>query len=117
MAGILIVDDDASIRSSLRRFLEPHGHDIAEAADGVEALDHLGKHRVDLAFVDLAMPNMNGMELLHHIKSDYAGTKVVVMSAFEDVIDLAERELSVVQSLYKPFTLEDVGAAVRAAIS
>ena len=116
MAAILIVDDEASIRSALRRFLEPN-HEVFEAGDGVEALDRLGEHPIDLVFVDLAMPNMNGIELLHHMKTDYPGKKVVLMTAFDDVIDLAERELSVVQSLRKPFTLDEIEAAVVAAIA
>ncbi len=116
MAGILIVDDDASIRSSLRRFLEPD-HEVFEAGDGVEALDQLGEHPIDLVFVDVAMPNMNGIELLHNMKADYPGRKIVLMSAFDDVIDLAERESSVVQSLRKPFTLDQIQAAVLAAIA
>lgn len=116
MAGILIVDDDALIRTSLRRFLQPD-HEVFEAGDGLEALDRLREHPIDLVLVDVAMPNMSGIELLHQMKTDYPGKKVVLMSAFDDVIDLAERESSVVRSLHKPFTLDQMQAAVLAAIA
>lgn len=115
MATVLVVDDEVSIRRALQRFLRAQGHTVFEAGDGVEALEVLGNHGVDLAFVDLMMPRMNGLELMSRMRVEYPGTKVVVVSAFEEVVDLAERETAVVTTLKKPFDLSDIEEALRLA--
>ena len=59
MATIMIVEDEEAIRSSLRRYLQVKHHEVLEAGDGLEALDALKSHDVDLVIVDLVMPRMN----------------------------------------------------------
>lgn len=115
MATVLIVDDEAPIRRALGRIVESHGHSVLEAVDGVDALEVLGKHAVELAIVDLMMPRMDGIELMSRMRVEYAGTKVIVISAFEEIVDLAERERDVVVTLRKPFELDDVADALRKA--
>ena len=116
MATVLVVDDEAPVREALRRMVEAHGHSVLEAGDGVEALKELGTQKVDLAFVDLMMPRMDGLELMGHMRADHAHTKVIVISGFEEIIDLAERERDVVVILRKPFELNDVADALRKAL-
>ena len=115
MATVLIVDDEAQVREVLRRMVEAHGHSVLEAGDGVEALEKLGEHGVDLAIVDLMMPRMDGLELMGRMRADHADTKVIVISGYDDVIDFAERERDVVMTLRKPFELNDVADALRVA--
>jgi len=67
-ARILIVDDEASIRDSLRRVLEYEDYAVHAAADGPSALEQLAERRFDLALFDIKMPGMDGLELLERAK-------------------------------------------------
>ena len=116
MPRILVVDDDPQIRALLRRLLESEGRLVFEAADGIEALAVLEEHPIDLVFIDLLMPRMNGMVLVGHILWKHPEKKMVVMSAHRAAINIAEHELGVVPLLRKPFTLDDVAAKVRDAL-
>ena len=65
--SVLIVDDSKAMRMVVRKTLTAAGFDVSEiyeGADGLEALEILNKHQVDVVLSDLHMPNMNGMELL-----------------------------------------------------
>lgn len=64
MARILIVDDEKSIRETLREILEYEGYEIEEAADGEEAFKLIKKFNFDVALCDIKMPKMDGLELL-----------------------------------------------------
>ncbi|MBI9073111.1 MAG: chemotaxis protein CheB [Melioribacteraceae bacterium] len=65
---ILIVDDNVSNRIVLRKILRKAEYDIVEAEDGVEALKQLGKHRFDAVLTDWLMPQLDGLELVYHIR-------------------------------------------------
>ena len=80
---IIVVDDEPNIRSTLKEFFIALGRfDVDTAEDGLEALDRIKANSYDCAFLDLQMPRMTGLELLHHIK-DYDNTlPVIVMTGF-----------------------------------
>lgn len=68
---ILVVDDFTTMRKIAKRLLQSLGFtNIAEAGDGLEALDALHNDRVDLVLSDCNMPNMNGIELLTRLRND-----------------------------------------------
>ncbi|WP_078593093.1 response regulator transcription factor [Evansella clarkii] len=69
MNTILVADDDAHIRKLIRLYLENSGYSVLEAADGQAALDLLTKEKIDLAIVDVMMPNLDGLELTEDIRS------------------------------------------------
>lgn len=118
MSTILVVDDEDCIRHVLRRFLEGQGHDVLEAADGLEALVVLEEHTVGLAIVDLMMPRMDGLELLRRAQRDFPGTRAVVISALhQDKLDLAGREANVVGLVRKPFEFVEIADALHEALS
>jgi two-component system response regulator MprA len=106
---VLVVDDDPGIRESVTEVLSSEGYRVLEAADGAEALLHLD--RVEgrcVVLLDLAMPRMNGLELLTQLSSR-SGTErfpVVVMSANAHPGELEFPQ--VVALLRKPFELEDL---------
>jgi CheY-like chemotaxis protein len=77
---ILIVDDEPSIRESLGMLLTSVGYDVAIAENGVSAVSHLGQSVPDLIVTDLDMPEMSGMELISHIRSQYPLILIVAMS-------------------------------------
>ncbi len=79
---ILVVDDEAMLRSVFRRWLVAAGYNVIEAAGAQEALDHLGVHRESIAAVltDLRMPGMSGEELIHQLIAIAPGLPVVAIS-------------------------------------
>ncbi|MDL5049358.1 sigma-54 dependent transcriptional regulator [Oscillatoria amoena NRMC-F 0135] len=81
MAKILIVDDLAAIRSSLREILEHEGHEVLEARDGEEALKVLDQYDIAVAFCDVKMPKLDGIELLERVKRSGYSTAFIMISA------------------------------------
>jgi len=81
---VLIVDDTAIVRAVVRRALATDGHFevIAEAANGRVAIDLTSELEPDLVLLDLAMPEMDGLEALPHILAVAPAAKVIVLSAF-----------------------------------
>lgn len=63
MANIIIVEDQAHIRRILTMWMSRHGHEVHTASKGLDALEHLRTHAVDLMITDVNMPGMNGIEL------------------------------------------------------
>lgn len=81
MAKILVVDDMAAIRASLREILEDEKHTVEEASDGSEALKKLEKEHFDVAFCDVKMPQIDGIELLDKVKEAGIRTPFIMISA------------------------------------
>ncbi len=81
--NILVVDDEPAIRATLKEyFTELGGFNVDTAEDGVEALEKVRQRRYDAAFLDLQMPRMTGIELLHHIKNHDNTLPVIIMTGF-----------------------------------
>jgi len=78
---VLIVDDSALSRRTLRQILEPEGYDIVEAEDGLIALERYFLDKPDVVLLDLVMKGMYGLEVLTKLRELDAGAKVVVVSA------------------------------------
>jgi two-component system nitrogen regulation response regulator NtrX len=81
MAKILVVDDMAAIRASLREILEDEKHEVEEAKDGEEALKKLESTDFDVAFCDVKMPKLDGIELLERVKQAGIPTPFIIISA------------------------------------
>src|SRR5262249_34971169 len=82
---VLVVDDEPVVRRSLARLLLARGMLVLTAEDGAAAIEQLGKEKVDVALVDLMMPNVGGLDLLDHIKTHNEGVEVIMMTAYADV--------------------------------
>ena len=111
---ILIVDDSAAIRKILQRVLGqaeiPVGT-VFEAGDGAAALEILKKQRVGLVLSDINMPNMDGLELLAHIRANDEWRKVpVIMITTEGAAAKVKEavELGATGYVRKPFTAEQI---------
>ena len=78
---VLIVDDSALSRRTLRQILEPEGYDVVEAEDGLIALERYFVERPSLVILDLVMKGMYGLDVLTKLRELDAGAKVVVVSA------------------------------------
>ncbi len=81
MAKVLVADDEKSIRQSLDQVLNYEGHDVTQAASGTEALDALQKKEFDVAFLDIKMPGMEGIEVLQKARPTCPDTVFVIISA------------------------------------
>lgn len=79
-ATILIIDDEKSIRKTLREILEYESYKVQEAADGVEGLNMMKDNAYDVVLLDIKMPKMDGMEVLEKIQQNYTDTPVIMVS-------------------------------------
>ncbi len=80
MAKILIIDDEKSIRKTLREILEYEKYQVDEAADGLEGVAMLQKNKYEIILCDIKMPKMDGMEVLEKILASHSDTPVVMIS-------------------------------------
>ncbi|OON40455.1 two-component system response regulator RssB [Izhakiella australiensis] len=100
---ILVVEDEAVFRTLLDNFLQSLGANTVLADDGVQALDLLSKLAPDLIICDLAMPRMNGIKLVEHLRMRNSMVPVLVISATENMADIAHvLRLGVQDVLLKP---------------
>lgn len=112
---ILIVDDSPSIRQVVRLNLVKAGHEVAEAANGVEALELLAAGKYDLVVSDLNMPRMDGLTFIGKLRDIADGKFVpVIMLTTESTEDkkMQGLALGVRAWLVKPFTPEKLVSAV-----
>ncbi len=114
MSKILIVDDDAHIRELARFFLQNEGFDIYEAADGLEALAKLETVKVDMAILDVMMPNMDGWELCRQLREAYDIPLLMLTAKGETSQKLKGFQLGTDDYLVKPFDPLELVARVKA---
>jgi response regulator RpfG family c-di-GMP phosphodiesterase len=113
----LVADDEPRLRQVLCRLMRSDGFDCEEAGSGVEALAALERTPVPLLLSDLRMPQMDGLELLRHVRDRYPDTAVVMITAVADV-EMAVKALALGATDYltKPFHLDEVRARVAQAL-
>ncbi len=85
MARVLIVDDESSIRKTLREILEFEKYEVNEAADGLDCLVKLKKHKYDVIIMDIKMPKMDGMEALERVQLLAPDTPVIMISGHANI--------------------------------
>src|SRR6266540_888485 len=102
---ILVIDDEAIVRTSCSRTLVPEGYEVILAANGIEGLRMLGEEKFDLVLTDLKMPDMDGIEVLKRIKENWPATEVIIVTGYQTV-DTAVKaiKLGAFDYLEKPFT-------------
>lgn len=114
MKRILVVDDERQITRMLRMALQSSGYIVETAADGVEGLQKYEASRPDLVITDLAMPEMNGLELTRAIRR-IAQTPVIVLSVRDgDAMKVSALDDGADDYLTKPFSMPELLARVRA---
>ncbi|NOZ68545.1 MAG: sigma-54-dependent Fis family transcriptional regulator [Deferribacteres bacterium] len=111
---ILVIDDEAIVRRSCERTLQPEGFDTKVSASGKEGIELLEKEPFDLVLLDLKMPDMDGIEVLKKIKAAWPETKVVIITGYSTV-ETAVKTLKLGAHNYieKPFTPDTLVNAVK----
>lgn len=106
---ILVVEDDPDLREALSDTLALSRYRVLTAVDGRHAVETLEKHAVGLVISDVQMPNMNGLALLHEIKSRWPHVPVLLMTAYGVISQAVEamRE-GAADYLVKPFEVSDL---------
>jgi DNA-binding NtrC family response regulator len=105
---VLVVDDEPTVRRSLARMLLSRGMEVLTADDGSSALELLTRERVDVALVDLMMPNVGGLEMLQYAKSQGLEVEIIMMTAFGDVETAVQAvRAGAYHFLTKPFRSND----------
>ncbi len=114
MKRILVVDDERQITRVLRTALQSSGYEVETAANGLEAFDAFEKHVPDLIITDLAMPQMNGVELTQAVRG-LASTPILVLSVRDsDAMKVTALDSGADDYLTKPFSMPELLARVRA---
>lgn len=114
---VLIVDDDALVRTSLRDALEPSGYRLLEAVDGEQALRIIEQEQPALVLLDLLMPRVSGLEVLVQARLRSPGSRVVVLSSMSEpgVVEQALRS-GACAFIAKPFHPLEILSSVEAAL-
>jgi two-component system chemotaxis response regulator CheY len=117
-AKVLIVDDSALARRTMRQILETAGYDVAEADDGLNALERYFLEKPDVVMLDLVMKGMYGLDVLNKLRELDPGVKVIVVSAD---IQTSSRELveeaGGIAFVNKPFDRQDILTAINATLA
>jgi DNA-binding NtrC family response regulator len=117
MPKILLVDDEAAIRNSLREILEYENYDIAEASNGKEAFMALKDGDFDLCFCDVKMPEMDGIKLLEFLSREDVSTPLIMISGHASIDNAVECvKLGAFDFIEKPLDLNRILVTARNAM-
>jgi len=115
---IMIVDDELNTREGLRIFLESKQFDVLLAKDGREALKLVTDEKPDLALIDLRMPDMDGMTLLHRLKDLDASLTVIMLTAYGTVESAVQAmKAGAFHYLTKPVNLDELDLVIKKALN
>jgi two-component system response regulator MprA len=114
-ARILVVDDEPAVQDSLARALALAEYDVAQAADGRQALQRLGAEGFGAVILDVSMPHVDGLEVCRRLRRAGDRTPVLMLTARESVDDrVAGLDAGADDYLVKPFALRELMARMRA---
>jgi len=111
---VLVVDDEPSVASIVRRALEWGGYEVTLCSGGLEALECYGPNRFDLVLLDVMMPDLDGVEVLRRIRTVDPKAKVMLMTGHtEESVQARLREYPDVNVVLKPFLPKELLAEIR----
>jgi DNA-binding NtrC family response regulator len=109
MTNLLILDDESDIRMEIKEFLSSFGYNVFLAARPHEAFKIVANHPIDIAVLDIRLPEMNGLEVLKEIRRMRPDTKTIMMSGFGDMdAAITALRLGAVDFFQKPFLLNEL---------
>ena len=126
---LLVIEDDATLRGSLAARLGETGFAVEQAADGKEGLYFASEYPIDLAIIDLGLPEVSGIDIIKQVRADGHTYPILILTArdrWEDKVDglVADQAICVLTvlrnpdmglvTLNRPLNLEPIGIAVPA---
>ena len=114
--GVLVVDDEALLRTMLQLSLEGNGFEVCLASDGRDAIELYGKHRDNIAVVllDVRMPGLDGLQTLNALLKLNPKVQVCLMTGGTGADELEKlRQRGAAYAIAKPFRLDDLANALR----
>jgi len=106
---LLLADDEQIIRSRLQQLGEKLGFVVEAAGDGLEAWEAFKRKMPDLVILDIYMPRMNGLQVLHNIKESYPDCPVILITGFLQYEQLIQKDRVKPDGfIIKPFHLEKI---------
>jgi two-component system chemotaxis response regulator CheY len=115
MARILVADDASFMRQMIREIVEGEGHEVvAEASDGIEAIEQFKKHHPDLVTMDIVMPRRSGIDAVKGILEVDRTARVVMCSALgQETLVQEALQAGARDFIVKPFKPDAVSATLR----
>ena len=113
---ILVVDDEPQLRRVLRTGLTSRNYDVRAASDGLTALDTFNDWHPDLVITDLAMPNMDGLELCRRLRAISQVPIIVLSAKGEEQTKVEALDIGADDFVSKPFGIDELLARVRASL-
>lgn len=112
--NVLICDDSMLVRKKLKELLENFGCEVCEAQNGQEGLAVYKSNQPDAVFMDIVMPDMDGLEALKEIKSFDDGAKVIMLSSTGTAVKLMEAlKNGAVDFIQKPYSKDQIEQALK----
>ena len=114
--GILVVDDESSIREVITLYLKRAGYQVTAAADGRAALDELARQSFDLVVLDLMLPVVDGLEITRRLRAE-GDTPIIMLTARSEEVDrIVGLEMGADDYVTKPFSPQELVSRVRAVL-
>jgi two-component system response regulator AtoC len=113
---ILVVDDEAAVRAGITQVLSRQHLAVSAAADGSEALAQLAGQPFDIVLLDIKLPDLDGVQLLKHLRQDFPDTEVIMITGYPTIQGAVECiKLGALDYLVKPFRIDELEAVVQKA--
>jgi two-component system, OmpR family, KDP operon response regulator KdpE len=116
MTSILVVEDDAAIRTALIRGLDERGLAVASVASGLAALEEVARNRPDVVLLDLGLPDIDGLQVLGMMRGVSDVPVIVITAQDDDAIIVKALDTGADDYVVKPFGLEQIAARIRAVL-
>lgn len=116
MTRVLIVDDESQLLRALQINLRARGYEITTAADGATALASAARHPPDVVLLDLGLPDLDGIEVIHGLRG-WTRVPIIVLSGRTDAVDKVQAlDAGADDYVTKPFNMDELLARLRTAL-
>ncbi len=115
---VLVVDDDRTLRDTLKQVLEQWGYEVQLAADGIEGLQQVKRGQTDLVVAELRLPRLPGLEMLRRIRTISAGFPVIIITGHPSLADAVEAmKLGALDFFTKPVEIANLRRMIEQGLS
>lgn len=117
MAGILVIDDDSSIRESLELYLSEEGYRVRTAETGTEGLNLFVEEPADVVILDIRLPDVDGFAILEDLLEEDEIVKVIMITAYHDMeTTITAMKLGAFDYIHKPINIDQLDIAIKKAL-